>query len=407
MNGICLMAGCTLWGACAFAGVSIRPGSVVMTQDSFRSVQISYELEGGPAIITCDIQTNGVSIGDANLHWFSGDVNRKVESGVRTITWNARKSWPNHDVSEATVKAVVKAWAPNMPPDYMVIDLSSGAVRYYPSEAALPGGVATGLVYKTDQLLLRKCPAANVEWRMGTVPCEFRGNSSSPCDGEPHAVTLNEDFYFSVFPVTQKQYNRMIGTYPSFYAEDDRDLHPLEQVGMNTLRGSKQWPADGHAVGSTGFFYELRRRAGGGEFDLPTEAQWEFAARAGCGEELYNGTKNTNWQTSDTLKALGPHKLGHTDAVGRYEPNAWGIYDLLASVMQYCLDYYIADNTNVDPNVGPLATDAGVDTGKRVLRGGSYQHDAFQCRVCARHSDGVGGWRNTGFRVVCSVEHLP
>lgn len=391
--------------ASALAAPSIRPDSVALTQPpSGGTVRVDYVLEDGPAIVTCDILTNGTSIGLANLRGLGGAVNRRVEAGAQTITWKPWRTWPNRDFDAVHATAVVTAWSPAMPPDYMVVDLASGDVRYYTCEEALPGGSVTNDLYKTDCMAFRKCPAGGVEWRNGTATNEYWGSSS---DIPARLVALKDDFYIGVFPVTQGQYRKVTGQNGSFYDGADRDLHPVEQVDWRTLRGSKVWPADGHAVGNSGFFYLLRKLAGGGMFDLSTNAQWEFAARAGCGAELYDGNRLGNWQTSDNLKRLGAHRYGSTAPVGLFRPNDWGIYDMLANVEQFCLDYYLFDDRATDPETGALATDVGVKADYRVARGGCYIANAYECRVCSRKSEGAWGYRTIGFRVVCAVPDLP
>jgi len=389
------------------AAPAIDPSTVTMTQADSGRVYVTYTLQDEAAVVTCDICTNGVSIGAANLTYMTGDVNRRVEPGAKTIEWRPSKAWPGHRIADGSVTAQVTAWAMNATPDYLVVDLASGEMRYYADAASVPDGVQA-TVNKTERLVLRKCAAAGVEWRRGCRLSEFwtAFENSNWCDAYPELVTLTNDFYMSVYPVTQKQYYNVTGSYNSFYAEADRDTHPVEQVSWGSLRGSKAWPASGHDVGSTGFFGVLRQRTGRGEFDLPLEAQWEFAARAGCPDELHDGNRLGNWQNSDTLKALGPHKVGQTVAVGSYKPNAWGMYDFVAHVFQYCLDYYVKDVRQCDANVGPTATDPGVATNHRVVRGGSYAHDAYQCRVCSHSVEGDWGYRTIGFRVACSVDSL-
>jgi len=381
--------------------------SVAIEQRSNGRVYVSYTLQNEAAVVTCDIRTNGVSIGAANLTYMSGDVNCRVEPGKKTIEWRPNKAWPGHVIADGSVTAEVTAWSMNATPDYLVVDLASGAMRYYVDAASVPDGV-TADVNKTERMVLRKCAAAGVEWRMGCRTHEFwtAWGNGNWCDEYPRLVTLTNDFYIGIYPVTQKQYYNVAGTYPSNYAGEDRAVHPVEQISWGGVRGGKAWPANGHDVGTSGFFSLLRTKVGRGEFDLPVEAQWEFAARAGNPEELHNGKRLGDWAVSDNLKALGPHKNGASVAVGSYEPNAWGLYDCLAHVFQYCLDYYVADPRPYDPNVGPASTDTGVSTSHRVVRGGTFNHDAYQCRVCSHSCEGDWGYMTIGFRVACSVDSL-
>lgn len=406
-KSIMLLVGGALWAVACSAAPAVDPSSVTMEQKSSGRVCITYTLQDEAAVVTCDIRTNGVSIGAGNLTYMTGDVNRRVEPGTRTIEWRPGKAWPGHKITDGSVTAKVTAWAMNATPDYLVVDLVTGEMRYYVDASVIPDGIGAD-VNKTERMVLRKCAAAGVEWRLGGRENEFwtTWGGGNWDDEYPRLVTLTNDFYIGIYPVTQKQYYNVVGENPSAYAEADRDVHPVEQVRWDTLRGNKVWPADGHEVGDLGFFALLRQRTGRGEFDLPLEAQWEFAARAGNPEELYSGCRLGAWNVSENLKLLGPHKVGQSAAVGSYQPNAWGIYDLLAHVNQYCLDYYVADTRSYDMNVGPLATDEGVNVERRVVRGGSFNHDAYQCRICSRVGEGIWGYKLIGFRVACSVDSL-
>ena len=94
-----------------------------------RRVTVEYSLTE-PAIVTLDVLTNGVSIGAANVTHTYGDVNRLVGGGAHRLHWQADKSWPGFVFSDDTVSIEVTAWATNSPPDYMVVDLSTGEIRY-------------------------------------------------------------------------------------------------------------------------------------------------------------------------------------------------------------------------------------------------------------------------------------
>ena len=83
-------------------------------------------------------------------------------------------------------------------------------------------------------------------------------------------------------------------------------------------------------------------------------------------------------------------------------PNDWGIYDMLGNVNEYCRDIWVGDNRSVDPNVGNTEGDSNY----LVVRGGSYNHDAYQCRVCSRQSDGIWGGKQLGMRMSCLVDAI-
>lgn len=406
----------------ASAAVASAPdvSGVTMAQDAVsRVVTVSYTLAGGPAIVTVDVRTNGVSIGGANLWHFSGDVNRVVESGARTMAWRPDRAWPGHKI-DSGVTAVVTAWAPDTPPDVMVVPLdgNGGAVEYYADLAAVPGGVTNG-VYKTAKMAFRKIPAANVSWMMGSPAWETGRTAARET---PHAVTLTNDYYMGVFPVTQTQYaNVSGGSYPS-WATVDRLTRPVEQVSWEDLRGKAtagyDWPANGHAVLPTSFIGKLRTLTGMA-FDLPTDAEWEFACRAGTGTALYNGKELTGTTAStNTLNALARYRYGGgfldmgatspkqttpaadggTADVGSYEPNPWGLYDMLGNVWEWCLDWYQESPLGYDPLTGPLSGSF------RVVRGGSWNRYAYYCRSAFRGSGVPSHWGDDfGFRLALAL----
>lgn len=184
-----------------------------LSQSHDRTVTITYTLSDAPGIVTCDILTNGVSIGAANLTHFSGDVNRLVENGpdAKTILWTPTKAWPDHI---AEISAVVTAWETNSPPDVMVVDLlGHDPVMYYTDVKCLTGGVSENPVYSTSKLVLRRIHAKDIPWTMGCLPNEIGYNAS--CNEYVHNVTLGGDYYIGVFEITQYQWYLLCGNRPS------------------------------------------------------------------------------------------------------------------------------------------------------------------------------------------------
>ncbi|MBR6587913.1 MAG: SUMF1/EgtB/PvdO family nonheme iron enzyme [Kiritimatiellae bacterium] len=383
----------------------IDPDSVRLVQDAqSRLVTVNYALEDAPGIVTVDFTTNGVSIGQGNLRSVEGQLNRLVQPGNYTLTWKPYESWPDHLIPTGGIKVVVTAWSTNSPPDYMVIDLTDNSAddrfRYYTCEESLPfsGGITNDLC-KTDYLVMRRIHAAGKTFRMGITAAEKNGATIN--NSAPHYVQLTNDYYIGVYEFTQKQWNHLGTKIPMpKYFTVDWEMRPVTHVGGVWLRGycdkaaDKAWPRNGHAVNQTygnaeTAFYLLRKKLGGIPLDLPTEAQWEFAARAGQSGIMPDGScrfdatamgpygrfpNSPDLPEGVTVTTTTPASDGGTAIVGSYPPNAWGLYDVLGNVAELCLDRwgktYDATMTHINP-VGAECT-TGNDDKNRVIRGGYH-----------------------------------
>lgn len=237
--------------------------------------------------------------------------------------------------------------------DYIIVDLSEGPdatnypVRY--ANAPPPGG--WGDEYKATKLVLRRMPAGT--FTMGS-PTNELGRSTNEV---LHSVTLTKDFYIGVFEITQKQWERVMGTWPSFFSNATyRESRPVEQVSYNDIRGmvaGTNWPADGN-VDAGSFMGRLRTKTGQA-FDLPTEAQWEHACRAGTTNALNSGKDLTSTSNCPNMDMVGRYwynggsgyngtRTGTTAVAtakaGSYQPSPWGLYDVHGNVWEWCLDWY-------------------------------------------------------------------
>lgn len=430
MKTNCLLASLAVAGLSASASVPVV-SNVSTSQDASRRVTVTYTLSEEPGIITLTAQTNRgdnvwIDIGDENLTYVSGDVNKIVPVGDHSLTWLPHKSWPDQHITDGKIRIGVKAWAKSAPPDYMVVSLvSSNAVSFYASAKAIPGGVQDDK-YKTEYMVMRKCPAANVTWRMGSPTTETGRNSDNE---EAHEVTLPEDFYIGVYPVTQRQYELVKGGRPSaFKLDSDYATRPVENVPFDTFRGKAgdgyDWPNDKHKVLADSFIGKLRTRSGMEGFDLPTEAQWEFACRAGCGSAIYNGTEyatvvekskfadpvgrygwNGGYSDPANYKTDNKDKCDATygtPKVGSYDANDWGIYDMLGGVNEFCLDWGNNSLIGVDPTTGPTEG----ENGKRVIRGGGWNSPASkQIRSAYRSRHAPADYSDSdGYRMCCPAE---
>jgi formylglycine-generating enzyme required for sulfatase activity len=149
-------------------------------------------------------------------------------------------------------------------------------------------------------------------------------------------------------------------------------------------------------------------------FDVPTQAQWEYACRAGTTTAFNSGKNLTNTTADDAMAEVGRYYYNQSDGkggytkgttkVGSYLPNAWGLYDMHGNVEECCLDwydaypYYSSTTIYTDP-VGPSGPDW---MGTHIMRGGDYAATAVNCRSSAFGSSTPGGTNsNHGFRVIC------
>ena len=416
--------------------------NATMTQAADRLVTITYSLADAPAVITLDIQTNNTqgtwtSIGGANIQNVTGDVWKKVETGNRTIQWRPDLSWPDHKVADGGARAVVTAWALDNTPDYMVVDISAAAQpntqMYYPAVEFLPGGLFGNDDYRTTKLVMRKIMAKDVMWTMGSTTLETNTRKDREAT---HLVTLDSNYYIGVFEVTQSQWSLIQPDRPTpaYYSNASyRSMRPVEQVSYNEIRNAANstaantaydWPNDPNP----GSFLGLLRTKTGIDFDLPSEAQWEFAARAGNGSTKWgDGSGITNTDTDGNLNSLGRYqknggKPGSSDPaasvnadnataiVGSYRPNDWGLYDTAGNVWEWCLDWREDDITSFNGRVNidsanPSKTLSGATGSTRIGRGGAWNAGAGYCRPAYRDSDNPAtqSLRVYGFRVLCTA----
>ena len=263
---------------------------------------------------------------------------------------------------------------------YCVIDLSGGAnatnypVAYLATEPSEGFNVDA---YKTTKLVLRRLAAGSF----------IMGDNQAD---ETHRVTLTKPFYMGLFEVTQKQWSLVMGSNPcSSTSYGKGDTYPVHYVSYNMIRGSSSgagWP-ESSAVDATSFLGKLQAKTGL-NVDLPTEAQWEYACRAGTATTYYWGNSmdgNYAWYSSNSGSKAHP--------AGGKTPNAWGLYDMTGNVWEWCLDWYGSLAYGMDPK--------GSSSGSgRVLRGGSWYVSESYCTSSYRGSNTPSYTsHNDGFRL--------
>lgn len=186
-------------------------------------------------------------------------------------------------------------------------------------------------------------------------------------------VVIDRPFYIGRHEVTQEQWREVMGGNPSHFqgdrVEGDADRHPVEQVGWE------------EAVAFTRRLTELHD---GFAYRLPTEFEWEYAARAGAHEE-------PSWATIREMAWIGLADHGTTRPVGQKAPNAWGLFDMMGNVWEWVADYH---NGRTLPQPEPPG-----EGELRVMRGGSFLSDVKNATWFGRGAGPGNGW-DVGFRVV-------
>ena len=189
----------------------------------------------------------------------------------------------------------------------------------------------------------------------------------------PHEVTISKPFYMGIYPVTQGQYEQVIGNRSPFQAP----LRPI--TGLNWFEAVE--------------FCEQISMKMGKVVLLPTEAQWEYACRAGTTTRFSFGDdpgqlKDYGWTRQDSVDAKGVVMKGPIRDVGKLKPNPWGLYDMHGNVSTWCADWYAeyGPKAAIDPQ-GPdySGQQPTYATRRRVARGGSYSFSAEDCTSSSRH----------------------
>jgi formylglycine-generating enzyme required for sulfatase activity len=262
-------------------------------------------------------------------------------------------------------------------------------------------GVAKDDIYRTDKMVFRRIPAAGESFMM------FTNNAAENVNGGAGVkVSFTNDFYIGVFEVTQAQVAHFYG---SWSANETNALYAATRAascaklcGYNAaLRSGSNantvWPENlSHTVSQVnsclmGNMQKKTKLL----IDLPTEAMWEFACRAGTTTRLYTGhaakvPKYNDSHTKKIMRVVDVNGQGSTSVPGRncdlsvgpnkpgcYKPNAFGLYDMYGNLWEWCLDRYTpAKNLpgGVEPP-GPAGADVS-EPAKHVLRGGSYRWNA-------------------------------
>ncbi len=247
-------------------------------------------------------------------------------------------------------------------------------------------GITFGTL-KHDTIEMALLPLAGMPFAMGSL-------NGGPDEKPIHPVTLTRQFSMSRFEVTQKQYAEVIGSNPSSfpgnYSNPVDNVSWLDAVQFCNLLSDREGLEQCYTLQS-GMTWVCDFDKKG--YRLPTEAEWEYACRAGTLTDYYTGA------TASALDKAGwfvGNTAGATDPVGLKLPNTFGLYDMHGNVWEWCWDLY--GGYGADPLTDPAGPP---DTGQNhVARGGAWDTDAYYCRYSFRSSSAPNFRNNNlGFRI--------
>ena len=272
------------------------------------------------------------------------------------------------------------------------------------------GLLCCAFILATIDFTLRACAAGatkTVKTASGVAMVYLRGGSftmgdaKGAVDEKPHRVSVDA-FYIDKHEVTQESYRKLIG---SDYSRWRSSQAPTEQVTW--AAAAKYCNARSRAEGLTPCYdtttWKCNFAANG--YRLPTEAEWEYAARAGTTSRHFFGDSASALRNFAWTKE---NSGGRPREVGKKLANPWGLYDIYGNVAEWCNDFYAVDYYQGSPAKNPRGPASG---DKRVVRGGSWNSRAPECRSSYRSSENpaysdicIGYYDVYGFRCVRSAK---
>jgi formylglycine-generating enzyme required for sulfatase activity len=252
----------------------------------------------------------------------------------------------------------------------------------------------------TNSVGMKFAPIPAGKFTMGSPPAEKARNDDEP----QHEVTISHPFHLGIHEVTQGQFAKVMGNNPSFFSAAGK--------GQERVKGkdTAEYPVDNVTWFDAVAFCERlgdlpAEKAAGRRYRMPSEAEWEYACRAGTTTVFHFGDKLNAWSANFcglSYAAYGDAGAGPflraTNTVGHFTANAFGLFDMHGNVQEWCQDWYAADAYNTGEAKDPQGPVKGTE---RVVRGGAWPHSGKSLRSAVRSklAPDEKNYR-TGFRVV-------
>ncbi len=366
----------------------------------------------GPQVNTLDNEANPSLSSDGQTLLFDSD--RPGGFGKRDI-WLTKKI-PRLASRDQDLPAVEKPEAPEFP---------FSAEQAAAHQAAWASFLELPLEYKNSLgMIFRLIPAGT--FLMGSTEAQIeeaiRETNADAGDnvlrvflraeGPQRSVTLSEPFYLGAYEVTQEQYRAVTGSNPAYFSREgggsnnvagrDTSAHPVESVRWRQAAEFCTQLSDRERLPET---YRWQNNhmmiAPGSGYRLPTEAEWEFACRAGAASDFYSGDSLADLER---VAWVITNSGGRTHAVGEREPNAWGLFDIHGNVWEWCQDAW--DPRTAEPRDQRTILQYHREQARtlRYNRGGGWSGTAVRCRSAYHFADPqTMANRYVGFRVLLPV----
>ncbi len=371
-------------------------------------VDVEFEISGGEADAKYVVDLTATSGGGSQTYRAKSFKAEPIATtGSNRVTWDLGTDYPGIKATDFEISVTAKT-LDDTDGVYCVIDVSGGkdASSYpvrYTTTAPAHTAYCTNDICKLTEIWLKRVQPNGRQFVVASnlVPTE---------DNDTFYTKLTKDYYLGIFEVTQQQWAQLTGNWPSRMSNETwRATRPLDLYYPYLFFGSNNynWP-DIQTPAEGSVWYKLRTKTGLAGINLPTEAQWTFAAMAGAATGQINkyylkpdGTEYTIDEIARHSRNGGSTEDGMCDfqsgsaPVGCYQPNLWGFYDMVGNVSEDCLDpwvslanqkaYYTEQGAEfpiTDPVGLPQATAKAYNGNKlRAVRaggGGYVNHENYQ-----------------------------
>ena len=382
-------------------------------------VDITYTVSGYNAATdkggyACQFRATVGGVSDINAGgvWLEGD-------GTFTQTWDATGVGQVVENScKMTAKlfdlTVIKPATSTTDGDYEIWDLV-GKTNYYENVIVYDGAPNQSLSdlryntdeYKTTKLVLRKIAASDTKYDVGADAANHpkcgAGLTHHPL--RENEVNVDQAYFIGVFQLTRAQYRLITGD-TAKYGATGNDLLPASSISYNALRGGSNANAanavtEDSVLGLANKLFETSLTAVNGQFELPTDAQWEIAAKAGTNSMWFFTDDDAEAvdKVSTYAQCVYNNNPSGVKAVGLLAASPNGLFDIYGNVWEWCRDVYTdaAGDATKDFQAS-VTSDYKSGTGYRVLRGGAYNSSTGNCSSSYRFS-----YSASDGRAVCGV----